>query len=413
MTNREDSDQTRPSEVGKISKTPSDTQPVPATKVERRKVSFWLRFIIIGAVVVLVWGGAGIGGYVAGMERRQLEQAQALEQTLQQQFDLGIENLLAGEFEVAKQRFQYVLLLNPEYPGAMELLNQTLSALNEPTPTARPLISPTPTVTPDLRSYEGMFISAQDSFGRGDWSTALDLMVLIRGNDPTYRLGEINQMMQVALRNRGMDMLFEGRLEEGIFNLNLAERFGPLDGQAQSWRRSAAFFLFANSYIGLDWSLATDYFSQICVANIWGACAKYAQSAREYGNLLVLQEDYCRASLNYDQFYLHQTDPGLDPTATEVMSFCMTATAPTPTGTMTSTPGTETPSGTLTSTSTPSPTSTPMPGATDTPSIQPTNTFTVTPSATTGPPPTQTSTYTETVSPTPTATPTLTPTPTS
>ena len=62
-------------------------------------------------------------------------------------------------------------------------------------------------------------------------------------------------MMASSLRNRGMDNFYATRLEQGIYDLALAERFGPLDSQAVSWMNSAAFFIYANSYFGLDWSL--------------------------------------------------------------------------------------------------------------------------------------------------------------
>jgi tetratricopeptide (TPR) repeat protein len=408
MSVQKEPGKTRPTPVHRTTPSVTDTQPMRAARSPERRKPTWLWLVVIPILVFVVWGLAAIMGYVAGQDLRQANQIQSIAQISKEQFDLGIEDLLAGNYEFAKQRFEYVLSLDPQYPGAAELLGQALESLQQPTPTPSPIVSPTPSATPDLTSYDGVFQSSQAAFNGGDWSAALDLLLLLRGKAPDFKLLEVNQLMQTALRNRGMDKLFQGQLEEGIYDLYLAERFGPLDTQASNWRRSAEFYMFANSYFGLDWPLATEYFGQICVANIWAACTKYAQSAREYGHLLVAEEDYCQAVLQYEQFFQHLDDQAFAPTATKVAEACLTATAPTPTPTATMTPGTETPEGTFTNTPTPSSTGTltPSPSISATPSstilgptYTPTSTATPTPSASPTPSPTSTPT------PSPTATP--------
>ena len=326
---------------------------------------------------------------------RQVTEAETLASAAQQQMDQGIEDLLAGSYELAIQRFEYVLSIDPYFPGAAEFLGQALTALDKPTPTASPIASLTPTPTPDFSSYEGMFASAQDAFGRGDWTTTLDLLIQLRGEDPDYLLEEVNRLMASSLRNRGMDHLFATRLEQGIFDLTLAERFGPLDSQAASWRQSAAFFIFANSYFGLDWILASEYFGQICQANIWGGCTKYGLSVKEYASELS-EEDYCLSSYYFEQAFGYVNPGGAEPTATQVAILCATATAPTPTLTATPTLGIVTATATF--------------DFTPTPSLTPS----LTPSPTEGAPATETSTLTSTPTNTPspeTPTPTATPIP--
>ena len=320
------------------------------------------------------------------------EQSAAL--SVQEQFDLSVEDLLAGRFELAKQRLEYVLSLDPQNPDAAELLGMVLTALNQPTPTASPAVTNTPTVTPNTGSLEETFASAQIAFANQDWNGAINLLMILRSVDPEYRRTESNQILATALRNRGMDKLFQGYLEQGIYDLNLAAQFGPLDAQAASWRQSAAFYIFANSYIGLDWRLAAEYMGQMCQANIWGACAKFANAAREYANILVEDENWCDGSAYYAQALGAGYDVSFAPTATEAASLCMTATAPTPTVSVTPT-GSATLEVTLTASAT-------LPGAaTLTPSQTPTPTATaVGASATPGP----TATPLPTSTPTPTAT---------
>ncbi len=402
MINPEEPGKTQPAPSIRTAPSVTDTQPIRAVRVTKQGRSMWLWLVAIPVLVLVVWGLAAIMGYVVGLDKREADQVHMIAQASKEHFDLGVEDLLAGRFEFAKQRFEYVLSLDPQYPGAADLLGQAMEALNQPTPTPSPVVSPTPSLTPDLTSYESVFQSAQGAYNQGDWNATLNLMLILRGEAPAFKMTEVNQLMQTALRNRGMDKLFQGKLEEGIFDLYLAERFGPLDTQALSWRRSAEFFMFANSYFELDWPLATEYFSQICVANIWGACARYAQSAREYGHLLLGEEAYCRAVLQYEQFFIHLEDQTFAPTATKVAEACMTATAPTPTPTSTTTPGTETPERKYTLT--PSPTFTPSS------SISATSTSTIE-GPTFTPTPTPTPTQSATPTPSPTSTPTPSPTP--
>jgi hypothetical protein len=311
------------------------------------------------------------------------------------QFNLGVEDLTAGRYDLAKQRAEYILSVDPGNEAAIGLLDLALKALNQPTITPTPLITPTkttPTATPDLSTVENHYEAAADAVGRGDWSAALDLLIDLRAEHPDYRTEEVNQMVYTALRNRGFERILQGNQEQGIYDLSLAERFAPLDNQAASWRRSAEFYLFANSYVGLDWSQAYRWFSDLCGAAIWDSCYKFAISARSYGDLLVATQDSCNALLPYEQSLITLYDNSLVGTATEAANLCLTATAATPTetptleGTETETPTATATNGgieitpTVTSTQTPSPA-----GSTDTPT--PSQTASLTPTVTPSPGP--------------------------
>ena len=393
MNNKRPDDITQASQSHRRPPVVGDTQPNRATQGRKgRSTRFWISILVV--LIILVFGISIVTGYARGLRLREQSQAETEAEIVQQQFDLGLEEFLAGNYELARQRFEYVLTLDPDYPDANAFLGQTLAALNQPTSTPSPIASPTPTETPDYSSYEGMFSSAQAAVGRGDWTTTIDLLLRLRAEDPEFRIVEVNQLMAASLRNRGMDKLFAGDLEQGIYDLTLAERFGPLDAQAQSWRGSAAFFIFANSYFGLDWRLATDNFGQICQANIWGACTKYGLAAIEYAGLLMEEDRPCEAVFYYNEGFTHVSPGGAAPTATEVFNLCATATAPTPTSTITMTPtlGIITPSATM--------------GVGITPSNTPTRTPTVSPTLSGGATNTSTPTSTSTLSSTSTSTPT-------
>jgi tetratricopeptide (TPR) repeat protein len=401
MVRKTDPDMTQPSPTREREASLSDTQPGAAVRTSSSAKPVWPWLIAIPIFALVVFSVAAATGYQIGLDEREVKREQSIAQASQDQFDRGMEDFLAGRYQLAKQRFEYVLELDPNYPQAADMIGKVYEALNEPTPTPSPIASSTPTETPDLGSFEGIFQSAQSAYNRGAWGAALDLLILLRGEAPDYRLDEVNQMMKVALRNRGMDKLFQAEIEQGIYDLNLSERFGPLDNQARSWRQSAQFYLLANSYYGLDWGLTAEYMGQMCVANIWGACYKYGQAAKEYANLLLEQEDFdvCKISFYYAESITHIGDQGITSRATEVGIACMTATAPTPTPTITETP-TDTPL--ATATWAPGPSATPTPSYTSSPSHTPGGGDTSTPTSTSA------STSTATGTPSPTATVTVT-----
>lgn len=404
MNNELPNDITRRSQVRGTQSSVDDTQPIRTRRLPKgRSTRFWLSILI--ALIISVFGIAVVTGYARGQRLREQNQAETEVEIVRQQFNLGLEEFLAGNYELARQRFEYVLTLDPDYPDANEFLGQALAALNQPTPTPSPIASPTPTETPDYSSFEGMFTSAQAAVGRGDWTTAIDLMLRLRAEDPGFRTVEVNQLMAASLRNSGMDKLFAGELEQGIYDLTLAERFGPLDAQAQSWRSSAAFFIFANSYFGLDWKLATENFGQVCQANIWGACTKYGLAAIEYAGLLAEEGQPCEAAIYYAEGFSHASIAAAAPTATEVANLCATAMAPTPTMTITLTPtlGISSPTATLEVGITPS--ATPTIIATATATLPGSDTDTPTPTSTSTSVPTDTSTPTATLAPTDTSEP--------
>ncbi len=335
---------------------PEDTQPSLRDQAAGSG-RFWRWFGAMLAFVVAVMLVAIGTGYAAGLRARERTREQRLEASAQEQFDLGVEDLLAGRYSLARQRFEYVLELEPDYPGAAELLDRSLQALNQPTITPSPAVSPTPvqpTPTPDVSSLEAIFQSAQESFAREDWDGVLSLLLLLRAEAPDFRLTEANQLMYGALRNRGLEKIFSGDREQGIYDLTLAARFQPLDNQAASWVRTASFYSFANSFFGLDWGQAAEHFASLCRAGVWDSCWKYAQAAKEYANELQ-EEDACQAAYYYEQSLTTRDDAALYPTATRVYEACLTATAPAPTPTGSGTPGTGTPDGTGTATATPTP----------------------------------------------------------
>ena len=105
-----------------------------------------IRWFVLLLVVAVVFAAAG--GYFAGERKRGDLRTSDVAEVAQQQFDLGLQDLAAGRFELARQRFEYVIRLDPTYPQAAEQLAAALVGLNVPAATIAPLASPTPNLAP-------------------------------------------------------------------------------------------------------------------------------------------------------------------------------------------------------------------------------------------------------------------------
>ena len=137
--------------------------------------------------------------------------------------------------------------------------------------------------------------------------------------------------MYVALRSRGMELIAQGLMEEGLYDLSLAERFGPLDRDAMFRKTLAQQYLLANSYIGLNWFKAADLFSSMCEQGATiDSCPKYSEAAWEYGNQLINAEDPCAALEYYEGSLSVWENEEHMPTATKAAELCAIATRPPP-----------------------------------------------------------------------------------
>ncbi len=122
---------------------------------------WWLIVFPLFAIVVLYIGG--YTGFQKGLVDRTNAETRDEAKSLLEQFNLGVEDLTAGRFDLARQRAVYILSVDPDNEAAIGLLDLALEALNRPTLTPTLEITPTittPSPTPDLSSIESTFNEA-------------------------------------------------------------------------------------------------------------------------------------------------------------------------------------------------------------------------------------------------------------
>ncbi len=302
---------------------------------------------IINILIFLVIVAFGIGGgYYFGIGDRQSAENSTLNEKLSDQYTRALVDIEFGNYNAAKQRLEYIIELNPMYPGAQEKLTEVLVLSTIPTET--PFVSPTPTIMIDTTDLEGIFQQATQLVAAGQWQTAITVLDTLRKEDPGYKTSQVDGMYYFSLRNWGVDLIKAGNLEGGIYQLTLAERFGPLDNTAIILRDNARYYITAASFWELDWRLAVEYFSQLNGSGLWDgtmtANERYRIASMRYGDQLYMEEQYCAAYQQYqNSSALGQLDPDSAKYANQSYQACY---PPTPTATVpgpTEPPATEPP----------------------------------------------------------------------
>ncbi len=293
--------------------------------------SSWRPLLWVLPIAILLLGAAAAVGYFVGQSERDQAETEQVTSIVQEQFTLGLVDLEQERYDVARQRFEYIIQLDPSFPEAPERLAEALLGLSEPlaAPTSPPV-----TPTPNLSPVQDIFDQAQAAFEDGDWDLTIAHLLAMRAKDSEFRAVEADGLMYAALRNRGIRRISQDKLlEEGIYDLSLAESFALLDEDAYNWRSWAQLYLTANSFYGLNWERAAFYFEVVysVAPGIRNDVAwKYAQSLTMYALLLASGGDPCAAEEFLDLSLEIIINEDLEPTATAVREACQTATAPPP-----------------------------------------------------------------------------------
>lgn len=292
--------------------TTEGTQPnKPVMKSRRGRIFL---FNALGLIVILVL--AILAGYSSGIGVRKSNQNTVIMQQLGEQYQNTLIDIQFGRYENARQRLEWIISQDPTFPGAQEKLTEVLVLSNKPTPTLTPSLTP----TPDFTGAQEAFTKAQQLIAAQDWPGAIQALDQMRKMDKNYEQSKVDGMYYFALRNYGYDLITkQGNLEGGIYQLTLAERFGPLDRDSNGLREGARYYLIGASFWGLDWAQAVSYFDQVRAwGNLWDGTMTSSErfwfASMRYGDELFAKEQFCDAVAQYENA---QTIAALDKDAND------------------------------------------------------------------------------------------------
>ncbi|MEK7311553.1 MAG: hypothetical protein AAB382_06260 [Chloroflexota bacterium] len=360
-----------------------DTDPtqdtVPISTVRRTPSSPLGRFIrsVPGAFLILflVLGGvlavAAVGGYRAGIAEHDRAAATAQFAELTRQYQLGIEDMDAGRYTLAVERFEFILAIDPNFPGAADRLAEARASAT-PSPVAATLV-PTPIVTADPQTAPKLFAEAQAAFEAKDWDTTIQKINALRLADPAYEPSAVRNMLYNSFRNRGIDSINAGKLELGLTDLDQASKIGALDTEAQQYQQWATIYMNGISYWGLNWPRTIETFQLLYTIAPYfrDTITRLHDAHLAYAKQLDTGGDPCSAVAEYAAALEMQFDQTVEDKRLAAETACALGTA-TPDGTLTPFP---TPDGTLTPFATVdlsvTPTETPVPTPAATPTLTP------------------------------------------
>ena len=275
-----------------------NTQPnKPVTKSRRGRT---ILFSALGLIVLLTL--AILGGYSSGIGVRKSNQSTVITQQIAEQYQNALIDIQFTRYEIARQRLEWIIDNDPSFPGAQQKLTEVLVLTNLPTPS--PTASLTP--TPDFTGAQDAFTKAQQLIAAQDWPGAIQALDQMRKMDANFQTSLVDGMYYFALRNYGYDLITkQGNLEGGIYQLTLAERFGPLDRDSNGLREGARYYLIGASFWELNWKEAVSYFDQVYRgwSGLWDgtmtAGERFAFASMRYGDELFAEEQFCDALTQY------------------------------------------------------------------------------------------------------------------
>ena len=273
----------------------------------------------------------GILGYNTAINARQAEYKRRSMMAAAEQYTMAISDIEQGKYQNAKTRLDYVIEVDRDYPGAMETYQQVMLALY-PTASPTPMMTATPAPTPtqDTRGEEEMFQSIQQAIYTQNWEAAINMIKALRDRNLEYRGLEVDGMYYIALRNLGINLINSGYLEQGIYDITLAEALGPIDNNADSLRNAARSYLAGAGFWEINWSKALEYYSNAAMTlpNMYDnatrltANQRYALASFRVADEYVAREDFCGAIPYYEQGMPIYGDEEVQMTATAVYLVC-------------------------------------------------------------------------------------------
>lgn len=291
--------------IDELLETMESKAPVPR---KGKRCSPWVWVGILGMILIAVIG-VGIGYASALKERSQEEKSQRLNVAVAH-FELALLDQNAGRLLAARQRYEYVLSIYPEYPGLDEKLVEIGLLIGQDPNIVPPETSavgtPSAPINVDAaarrQTLNALNRDAKKYLNAQDWNNLYVTAVKMRDINPKYNVTQVDGYYYMALRNLGIEKIKSGNLEVGSYYFSLAEQISPIDNEAQSYNTWAHMYLTAGSWWGISWLNAIEKFGELhqIVPNLMDSSrmtvkARYAGAYEGYGDFLQLTYKWCDA----------------------------------------------------------------------------------------------------------------------
>jgi tetratricopeptide (TPR) repeat protein len=254
-----------------------------------------------------------LGGVWAGLQDRQADEQARAEKYYQE----GIANRAAGKLLLAKADFEYVLKLNPIYPGAREQLTLLQDLLT---------VRPTPTFVAEVNVAAQLYQAGLDAYEKREWLKAIQILAQLRAINPTYEQAGVAQTIYNAALTYGQDLLQDNRLEEGLTYLEQAAYIKPLPAEAETAAQYARLYITARDYWNVNWQKAIESFGELyqVAPGYQDTFARYVEAHILYGDERTRAGDPCAAQPLYEEANQLRPADALQAKAEKAKQDCLT-----------------------------------------------------------------------------------------
>lgn len=300
-------------------------------KPHKKRRSKW---VWLGVLLFVLFIAAGVlFGYRNGVQRRLANEKALLMEQISLQLERTYQDIDAGRYENAKARLEYIIEKYPDFPGVDDLMAQVVEKMNQPTPTSTQIViataEPGVTITPDLRGAEEKFGQLEQHIANQEWDLAVQTVQSLKESNFDYRTIEVDGLYFIALRNRGIQRIWAGELEQGMYDLSVAAELGALDSQAAGAESWATYYLTGASYWDVNWPGAVEIFGQLFAQMPYFSDStgmttteRYRVALYRLGDQFAAQGDYCTASSYYSQSLAVGDNLDIQVTATAYSEAC-------------------------------------------------------------------------------------------
>lgn len=314
---------------------------------QRRKRGGWVALGILGMLLIALVGVAL--GYGEAIQVRKAQQTSQVLIVATTQYELSLQNIAAGNLDLAKRRLEYVIQIYPGFPGAADKLAEVLVSIAKSGQNVATNTNTQPEVvaTQDTRNQATIFAQAQQQLASQDWPNLYNSVNSLRNVDPTYEALKVDAMYYLALRNVGIANIKAGNLEKGIYQFAVAEQIAPIDADANNWRQYAVMYVDGGANWGVNWQIAVNNFAILYqsypyLSDFNGVTSKdrYANALVGLGDTLEMAPtyDWCNAAVNYGAALGIESITGVSDKLSQAQEYCKNP-PPTPTPEGTTTPG--------------------------------------------------------------------------
>jgi tetratricopeptide (TPR) repeat protein len=275
-----------------------------------------------GVAFLVLLGLSTGGGVYFGMRQGERERDERLEQEVERHYQAGLERLDAGNLELARAEFEYVLQIDPKHALAQQGIAE-VEVQSRPDPTA--------TAEPEGPISDSVYREAMEHYEAERWQDAAATLTSLRQIDPQYKAEQVEEMLFESRYQAGMALLEEDDFELGIFYLDRAVALRPLDEAATTQRRLAQQYVEAYGYWGVDWERCIERFEAL----YWAApdykdvFQRLYQAHVQYAEAWEAQGERCPAVEQYDEALRLLSSSQVEEKRAEAAEVCQRAT-PTP-----------------------------------------------------------------------------------